>query len=145
MSICSDVTDDDEVMDTGRQRRAATTSVADFRPNNPADEYNFGAYDEEGIDNMSYMPLWWHFATDGISKYYVNSESIHSDTTQFASLAHIAVVDGNQLLDDEEDSETEDDNIKPGDNLLLVGRVYHDQATLEVHGNIESIWFVHNS
>ncbi|XP_055906733.1 periodic tryptophan protein 1 homolog [Eupeodes corollae] len=49
-----------------------------------------------------------------------------------ANIANIAEVDPDHDLEDEEDSEAEDEIIKPTDNLLLVGHVADDAASLEV-------------
>ncbi|CAD7089295.1 unnamed protein product [Hermetia illucens] len=54
------------------------------------------------------------------------------DSVQVAGLSTIAVVDENERLEDEEDSEAEDDIIKPTDNLLLLGHVADDSSTMEV-------------
>ena len=53
------------------------------------------------------------------------------ENTRVASMANI--VDANeQLPDEDDDSEAEDEVIKPTDNLLLVGHVQDDAASLEV-------------
>lgn len=52
--------------------------------------------------------------------------------TRVANIGNIAEVDPDHNLEDEEDSEAEDDVIKPNDNLLLVGHVADDAASLEV-------------
>lgn len=52
--------------------------------------------------------------------------------TRVANIANIAEVDPDHNLEDEEDSEAEDEIIKPTDNLLLVGHVADDAASLEV-------------
>lgn len=54
---------------------------------------------------------------------------------------NIAVIDGKDPLitaddSDGEDSEKEDDIIKPSDNLLLVGHLKDEECILEVHGKI---------
>ena len=48
-------------------------------------------------------------------------------------MGSVAVVDPNEQIQDEEDSEAEDDIIKPTDNLILVGHVENDQASMEVY------------
>lgn len=72
---------------------------------NPDDEYNFDAYDTE-------------------------------ESTQVAAIGDIATVDpaDGENVSDGEDSEAEDDKIKPNDNLVLVGHVDDDAASLEVYG-----------
>lgn len=74
-------------------------------PANPDDEYNFDAYDTE-------------------------------DANQVAAISDIATVDPDdgENVSDGEDSEADDDKIKPNDNLLLVGHVDDDAASLEVYG-----------
>lgn len=49
-----------------------------------------------------------------------------------AGIGDIAVIDPEDRLEDEEDSEAEDDIIKPTDNLVIVGHVDDDAASLEV-------------
>lgn len=49
-----------------------------------------------------------------------------------AGIGDIAVIDPDNHLEDEEDSEAEDDIIKPTDNLVIVGHVDDDAASLEV-------------
>ncbi|XP_055850131.1 periodic tryptophan protein 1 homolog [Episyrphus balteatus] len=51
---------------------------------------------------------------------------------RLANIANIAEVDPDHDLEDDEDSEAEDEIIKPTDNLLLVGHVADDAASLEV-------------
>lgn len=58
------------------------------------------------------------------------------DATQVAAIGDIAAIDPNERLSDGEDSEAEDDIIKPTDNLVLVGHVDDDAASLEVYGKI---------
>lgn len=53
-------------------------------------------------------------------------------STQVAGIGDIAVIDPEDRLEDEEDSEAEDDIIKPTDNLVIVGHVDDDAASLEV-------------
>lgn len=55
---------------------------------------------------------------------------------QFANLGDVAVIDSSEQLQDDEDSEAEDDLIKPNDNLLIVGHVDEDAASLEVFGSL---------
>lgn len=55
--------------------------------------------------------------------------------TQVAGIGDIAVIDPNEQLDDEDDdSEAEDDIIKPTDNLIIVGHVDDDCSELQVYG-----------
>ncbi|KAL1402842.1 hypothetical protein pipiens_019624 [Culex pipiens pipiens] len=49
-------------------------------------------------------------------------------------LASVAVVDPAENIQDEDDSEAEDEIIKPTDNLILVGHVQNDSASMEVYG-----------
>lgn len=51
-----------------------------------------------------------------------------------AAIGDIATVDPDERLSDAADSEDEDDLIKPTDNLVLVGHVDDDAASLEVYG-----------
>lgn len=53
-----------------------------------------------------------------------------------AAIGDIATVDADEdeHVSDGEDSEAEDDKIKSNDNLLLVGHVDDDAASLEVYG-----------
>ncbi|EDS26311.1 wd-repeat protein [Culex quinquefasciatus] len=48
-------------------------------------------------------------------------------------LASVAVVDPAENIQDEDDSEAEDEIIKPTDNLILVGHVQNDSASMEVY------------
>lgn len=57
-----------------------------------------------------------------------------SEATQVAAIGDIAAIDPNERLSDQDDSEAEDDIIKPTDNLVLVGHVDDDAASLEVYG-----------
>lgn len=56
------------------------------------------------------------------------------DGAQVAAISDIATVDPDERLSDVPDSEDEDDIIKPTDNLVLVGHVDDDAASLEVYG-----------
>lgn len=60
---------------------------------------------------------------------------------QFANLGDVAVIDSGEQLQDDEDSEAEDDIIKSSDNLVIVGHVDEDAASLEVFGLFLSIIF----
>lgn len=55
---------------------------------------------------------------------------------QFANLGDVAVIDSSEQVQDDEDSEAEDDIIKANDNLLIVGHVDEDAASLEVFGSL---------
>lgn len=55
---------------------------------------------------------------------------------QFANLGDVAVIDSSEQLQNDDDSEAEDDVIKPSDNLLIVGHVDEDAASLEVFGSL---------
>ncbi|XP_058120551.1 periodic tryptophan protein 1 homolog [Anopheles ziemanni] len=48
-------------------------------------------------------------------------------------LSTVAVVDPTENFQDEEDSDAEDEIIKPTDNLILVGHVQNDSASMEVY------------
>lgn len=87
-----------------KSRNSSTAPTAAGR-SNPDDEYNFDAYDTE-------------------------------EATQVAAIGDIATVDPaeGENVSDGEDSEAEDDKIKPDDNLVLVGHVDDDAASLEVYG-----------
>ncbi|XP_055383831.1 periodic tryptophan protein 1 homolog [Condylostylus longicornis] len=68
-------------------------------------------------------------------------------TTQVASVRDIAIVNENEQIEDEEDSEAEDEIIKPTDNLILVGHVQDDAASLEVwvfNAEEESFYTLHD-
>lgn len=124
--------DDDAAMETsedGKCRRSkwiesiapkshsslnSTVPVSSASRSNPDDEYNFDAYDTE-----------------------------HAN--QVAAISDIATVesDEGENVSDGEDSEAEDDKIKPTDNLVLVGHVDDDAASLEVYGKCASA--VHRS
>lgn len=87
------------------------------RATNPDDEFNFADYDDE-------------------------------DSAQVAGIGDIAVIDEENPLNDEDDvdSEAEDDIIKPTDNLVLVGRVEDDAASMEVfvYNEEEGSFYVHH-
>lgn len=57
------------------------------------------------------------------------------------SLASFDGVDGKDpfITNDDEDSEKEDDIIKPDDNLVLIGHVEGDASILEVFGLYKNI------
>lgn len=55
---------------------------------------------------------------------------------QFANLGDVAVIDSSEQVQDDDDSEAEDDIIKANDNLLIVGHVDEDAASLEVFGSL---------
>lgn len=69
---------------------------------NGEDEFNFGEYDKEQSEPALKM----------------------SDVVE--------VTEDEQIADNENDSDAEDDIIKPSDNLVLVGRVESDCSSLEV-------------
>lgn len=48
-------------------------------------------------------------------------------------LSSVAVVDPEENIQDEDDSDAEDEIIKPTDNLILVGHVQNDTASMEVY------------
>nr|XP_019525031.2 periodic tryptophan protein 1 homolog [Aedes albopictus] len=48
-------------------------------------------------------------------------------------LSSVAVVDPEENIQDEDDSDAEDEVIKPTDNLILVGHVQNDSASMEVY------------
>lgn len=119
-----DVSDADEPQlpagDSAARRRAIAAAAAATRSaasSNPDDEYNFDDYDNE-------------------------------DSAQVAAIGDIAVIDTENPLNDEDDvdSEAEDDIIKPDDNLLLVGRVEDDAASMEVfvYNEAEGSFYVHH-
>lgn len=54
------------------------------------------------------------------------------DNSARINLGDVAVIDENQQLQDEQDSEDEDELIKATDNLIIVGHVSDDSASLEV-------------
>uniref|UniRef100_A0A8D8ALE0 Periodic tryptophan protein 1 homolog n=3 Tax=Culex pipiens TaxID=7175 RepID=A0A8D8ALE0_CULPI len=61
-------------------------------------------------------------------------------------LASVAVVDPAENIQDEDDSEAEDEIIKPTDNLILVGHVQNDSASMEVYvfNDDEGSLYVHH-
>lgn len=65
---------------------------------------------------------------------YNFNEYDNEQNLQFANLGDVAVIDPSEQVQDDEDSEAEDDLIKPNDNLLIVGHVDEDAASLEVFG-----------
>lgn len=69
-----------------------------------------------------------------------------SDETQVAAVSDVAVIDPDEHISDGEDSEAEDDLIKPTDNLLLVGHVDDDASSLEVYvyNEEENSFYVHH-
>lgn len=70
-----------------------------------------------------------------------------ADDRQVAAVSDIAVIDSNEPIEsDGEDSEAEDDLIKPTDNLLLVGHVDDDASSLEVYvyNEAENSFYVHH-
>lgn len=103
----SDADDDDAAEDGANEndQEMDTSEGAAANPANPDDEYNFDSYDTE-------------------------------NSTQVAAVGDIAVVDENEPdhVSDGEDSEAEDDKIKATDNLVLVGHVDDDAASLEIYG-----------
>ncbi|XP_050074520.1 periodic tryptophan protein 1 homolog [Anopheles maculipalpis] len=48
-------------------------------------------------------------------------------------LSTVAVIDPTENIQDDEDSDAEDEIIKPTDNLILVGHVQNDSASMEVY------------
>uniref|UniRef100_A0A182SS47 Uncharacterized protein n=1 Tax=Anopheles maculatus TaxID=74869 RepID=A0A182SS47_9DIPT len=48
-------------------------------------------------------------------------------------LSTVAVIDPTENIQDDEDSDAEDEIIKPSDNLILVGHVQNDSASMEVY------------
>uniref|UniRef100_A0A182NND2 Uncharacterized protein n=1 Tax=Anopheles dirus TaxID=7168 RepID=A0A182NND2_9DIPT len=48
-------------------------------------------------------------------------------------LSTVAVVDPTENIEDEDDSDAEDEIIKPSDNLILAGHVQNDSASMEVY------------
>lgn len=71
---------------------------------------------------------------------------LFEDGTQVAAVSDIAVVDPDENISDGEDSEADDDLIKPTDNLLLVGHVDDDASSLEVYvyNEEENSFYVHH-
>lgn len=108
-----------ETSDTEQSRRPPRQGTS----NRPDDEFNFDNYDNEGK-----LFLWL------IRTMLTFSEII--EATQVAGIGDIAVIDPEDRLEDEEDSEAEDDIIKPTDNLVIVGHVDDDAASLEVFSKI---------
>ncbi|XP_055626163.1 periodic tryptophan protein 1 homolog [Toxorhynchites rutilus septentrionalis] len=61
-------------------------------------------------------------------------------------LSSVAVVDPAENIQDDDDSEAEDEVIKPTDNLILVGHVQNDSASMEVYifNDEEGSLYVHH-
>lgn len=53
-------------------------------------------------------------------------------------LSSVAVVDPDENIQDEADSDAEDEIIKPNDNLILVGHVQNDSASMEVYSEFDN-------
>lgn len=63
------------------------------------------------------------------------------DGTQVAGISDLVVLNDDHPIDeDDEDSEAEDDIIKPEDNIVLVGHVEEDAASLEVFGELKNTY-----
>lgn len=113
---CSD--EDEEIMDTSadpitENPRNSTTAAHDAIINGESisTDDNPATVDEFNFDNYD-----------------------EEDSAQVASIADVAAIDPDNNLEDQEDSEAEDDLIKPTDNLLIVGHIDDDAASLEVFG-----------
>uniref|UniRef100_A0A182RXF8 WD repeat-containing protein 55 homolog n=1 Tax=Anopheles funestus TaxID=62324 RepID=A0A182RXF8_ANOFN len=61
-------------------------------------------------------------------------------------LSTVAVIDPEENIQDDEDSDAEDEIIKPTDNLILVGHVQNDSASMEVYifNEEEGSMYVHH-
>ena len=99
-----DVEEDDDTENKGTEGNP----VSDV-----SDEYQFDKYDDEGTDPNPVL------AIGNLTVYSSNSGD------PYVTLGK---------NDDDEDSEKEDDIIKPEDNLILVGHVEGDASILEVYG-----------
>lgn len=68
------------------------------------------------------------------------------DDSARINLGDVAIIDQNEQLADDVDSEEEDEIIKPTDNLIIVGHVSDDSASLEVwlFNEDEESLFVHH-
>lgn len=84
------------------EEKAGNGSKEPELPTTGEDEFNFGEYDKEQSEPALKM----------------------SDVVE--------VTEDEQIADTENDSDAEDDIIKPSDNLVLVGRVETDCSSLEV-------------
>uniref|UniRef100_A0A182WCM1 Anaphase-promoting complex subunit 4 WD40 domain-containing protein n=1 Tax=Anopheles minimus TaxID=112268 RepID=A0A182WCM1_9DIPT len=63
-----------------------------------------------------------------------NFDAYEQETgTSGLHLSTVAVVDPEENIGDDEDSDAEDEIIKPTDNLILVGHVQNDSASMEVY------------
>lgn len=107
---------------------------------NAADEFDFDKYDEEckfykNIYEIDfYKPL---NQFNDLMKYYSAAEDVYCNIDGIAEM-----IDGKDPLitveeSDDEDSEKEDDVIKPNDNLVLVGHIIDEASILEVYGKLE--------
>lgn len=87
----------------------------------------------ETSDNEEPRPI--EPATTGNEQDEYNFDNYDNELNQqFANLGDVAVIDSDQQIQDDDDSEAEDDLIKANDNLLIVGHVDDDAASLEVFG-----------
>lgn len=108
--------EDDESESDEENLKAENGSKEPEPPKTGADEFNFGEYDKEQSEPGLKM----------------------SDVVE--------VTEDEQLADNENDSDAEDDIIKPSDNLVLVGRVEADCSSLEVfiYNEAENSLYVHH-
>lgn len=87
----------------------------------------------ETSDNEEPRPM--QPATTGNEQDEYNFDNYDNELNlQFANLGDVAVIDSSEPAQDDEDSEAEDDIIKSNDNLLIVGHVDEDAASLEIFG-----------
>uniref|UniRef100_A0A182JIM5 Uncharacterized protein n=1 Tax=Anopheles atroparvus TaxID=41427 RepID=A0A182JIM5_ANOAO len=84
-------------------------------------------------------------ALAGDDEYNLNAYDQESGTSGL-HISTVAVVDPAENIRDEDDSDAEDEIIKPTDNLLLVGHVQNDSASMEVyiHNEEEGSLYVHH-
>ncbi|XP_052860032.1 periodic tryptophan protein 1 homolog [Anopheles cruzii] len=112
----SDDEENEESHEAMQQRAARLATKNVASTNNETDEYNLAAYEQE------------------------------SGSTSGLHLSTVAIVDPAENIQDEDDSDAEDEIIKPSDNLILVGHVQNDSASMEVyiHNEEEGSLYVHH-
>ncbi|XP_053674920.1 periodic tryptophan protein 1 homolog [Anopheles nili] len=83
--------------------------------------------------------------TDRTDEYNFDAYEQETETSGL-HLSTVAVVDPEENIQDDDDSDAEDEIIKPTDNLILVGHVQNDSASMEVyiHNEEEGSLYVHH-
>lgn len=98
------------------------------------DEDDDADSDEESQENEIIIPNSSNAGPRSIEDEF-NFDNYDNENTEAALKISdvVEVTEDDQIADSENDSEAEDDLIKPEDNLILVGRVEMDCASLEVY------------